>query len=108
MRYGSRMVPFNDGLSQSQALALIAETTSARNLLGYGIRALRQSEFLETTIDPVMTMLSIGVEKLQKMTWPHPRCRAPAVAGTQSITLPSTRSGWHSINSRITGGMTSP
>ena len=62
------MAQIQDGLSQQQAFALIFETTSARNLLGYGIRALRNSAFLETTADPIMTMLSIGSEKLLKMT----------------------------------------
>ncbi|MFB2598149.1 hypothetical protein ACEXQE_10185 [Herbiconiux sp. P17] len=41
--------------------------TSTRNLLGYGLRALRSARFIETTRDPVMTMLSIGVEKLLKL-----------------------------------------
>lgn len=42
--------------------------TSTRNLLGYGVRVLRGARFLETTRDPIMTMLSIGVEKLLKLT----------------------------------------
>lgn len=56
----------DDGLTQQQGLQLIFEQTSARNLLGYGTRALRNSAFHDTTADPVMTMLSIGVEKLLK------------------------------------------
>ncbi len=58
----------NDNLSLQQGIALIQETTAARNLLAYGTRALRQAAFLDTTRDPVMTMLSIGVEKTMKMT----------------------------------------
>jgi len=57
----------DDGLDNPQAFALLAEQTSARNLLAYGLNALRTAAFLETTRDPIMTMLSIGVEKLFKM-----------------------------------------
>lgn len=55
-------------LDQQKAFALIGEMTSTRNLLGYGLRVLRGARFLETTRDPIMTMLSIGVEKLLKLT----------------------------------------
>ncbi|WP_457101761.1 hypothetical protein [Microbacterium sp. P5_E9] len=55
-------------LDQRKAFALIGEMTSTRNLLGYGVRVLRGARFLETTRDPIMTMLSIGVEKLLKLT----------------------------------------
>lgn len=58
---------FDDGLTQSQGLLLIQESDSAKHLLAYGLRALRQSAFHDTTRDPVMTMLSIGVEKLLKV-----------------------------------------
>lgn len=55
-------------LNNAKAFALIGEMTSTRNLLGYGVRTLRGARFLETTRDPIMTMLSIGVEKLLKLT----------------------------------------
>jgi hypothetical protein len=55
-------------LDRQQGFALIAEMTSTRNLLAYGIRVLRAGAFIETTRDPIMTMLSIGVEKLYKLT----------------------------------------
>lgn len=56
-----------DGMSREQVFALIFETTSARNLLGHGIWTLRNAAFMETTLDPIMTMLSIGLEKMMKM-----------------------------------------
>jgi hypothetical protein len=62
------MAQYKDGLNQTQAFALIFETTSTRNLLGYGLWALRNARFWETTRDPILTMLSIGVEKLLKMS----------------------------------------
>lgn len=55
-------------LDTAKGFALIGEMTSTRNLLGYGVRVLREARFLETTRDPIMTMLSIGVEKLLKLT----------------------------------------
>ena len=55
-------------LGRQQGLALIAEVTSTRNLLAYGIRVIRTGAFIETTRDPILTMLSIGVEKLYKLT----------------------------------------
>lgn len=55
-------------LDNAKSFALIGEMTSTRNLLGYGVRVLRGARFLETTRDPIMTMLSIGVEKLLKLT----------------------------------------
>lgn len=55
-------------LDTAKGFALIGEMTSTRNLLGYGVRTLRGARFLETTRDPIMTMLSIGVEKLLKLT----------------------------------------
>ena len=68
MRYCSSMAQVQDGLNQTQAFALIFETTSTRNLLGYGLWALRNARFWETTRDPILTMLSIGVEKMLKMS----------------------------------------
>ena len=55
-------------LGQQQAFALISETTSTRNLLAYGVRVVRAGAFIETTRDPILTMLSIGVEKIYKLT----------------------------------------
>lgn len=55
-------------LSRDQTFALISEMSSTRNLLAYGIRAMRTAAFVETTRDPIFTMLSIGVEKLYKLT----------------------------------------
>lgn len=55
-------------LDRQQGFVLIAEMTSTRNLLAYGIRVVRTGAFIETTRDPILTMLSIGVEKLDKLT----------------------------------------
>lgn len=55
-------------LNRQQGFALISEMTSTRNLLAYGIRAVRTGAFVETARDPILTMLSIGVEKLYKLT----------------------------------------
>lgn len=56
-----------DDLTTLQGLQLIQESDSAKHLLAYGIRALRTAAFIETTRDPIMTMLSIGVEKTLKL-----------------------------------------
>lgn len=56
-----------ENLGTQQAFALIEEMSSARNLLGYGTRVVRTAQFIDTTRDPILTMLSIGVEKLLKM-----------------------------------------
>lgn len=75
---------FDDGLTHSQGFLLLEESDSAKHLLAYGLRALRSAAFHDTTRDPVMTMLSIGVEKLLKLglglihvverrTWPSKR-----------------------------------
>lgn len=55
------------GLTQDQGWALIEEMTSARNLLAYGDESLRSAPFIETTLDPILSLPSIGVEKLQKL-----------------------------------------
>jgi hypothetical protein len=55
-------------LNQKQTIALLQEMTSTRNLLAYGVRVVRTGAFIETTRDPILTMLSIGVEKLYKLT----------------------------------------
>lgn len=59
---------YGDDLTPHQGLLLIQESDSAKNLLAYGLRALRQAAFHDTTRDPVMTMLSIGTEKLLKVS----------------------------------------
>lgn len=56
-----------DGLSREQAFDFINEMTSTRNLLAYGIRSLRDAPFIETTLDPILSLLSIGVEKHLKL-----------------------------------------
>lgn len=48
-------------------MALIQEIDSAKHLLAYGERAVRGAAFVDTMRDPIMTMLSIGVEKLLKV-----------------------------------------
>ncbi len=58
---------YDDDLSVHQGLNLIQESDSAKHLLAYGIRAIRTAAFIETTRDPIMTMLSIGVEKMLKL-----------------------------------------
>jgi hypothetical protein len=58
---------YDDDLSQLQEINLIQESDTAKHLLAYGIRVLGKAEFIETTRDPITTMLSIGVEKLLKL-----------------------------------------
>lgn len=58
---------YNDKLTQEQNINLLEESDSAKHLLAYGVCALRTAAFIETTRDPIMTMLSIGVEKLLKL-----------------------------------------
>ena len=55
---------YDDELTMQQSLNLEQESDSAKHLLSYGVRTLRTAAFIETTRDPIMTMLSIGVEKL--------------------------------------------
>jgi hypothetical protein len=50
-----------------QEAAFVQEAVSARNLLGFSVKTIREAPFLETTLDPVLTMASIGVEKLHKL-----------------------------------------
>ncbi len=59
---------FDDGLTTAQGILLNQESDSAKHLLAYGLRALRNAAFHDTTRDPVMTMLSIGSEKLLKVS----------------------------------------
>jgi hypothetical protein len=58
----------SEDLSREQEFALLQEMTSARNLLADGVRVVRTAAFIDTTRDPILTMLSIGVEKLYKLT----------------------------------------
>lgn len=60
-------MPFGN-LTQDQSFAFLAEVTSTRNLLAYGARVVRGAPFVGTTQDPILTMLSIGLEKLYKLT----------------------------------------
>ena len=55
-------------LDRQQGFALLAEMTSTRNLLAYSLRVIRTGAFIDTTRDPILTMLSIGMEKLYKLT----------------------------------------
>lgn len=59
---------YDDELTMQQSLNLEQESDSAKHLLSYGVRTLRTAAFIETTRDPIMTMLSIGVEKLLKLS----------------------------------------
>lgn len=59
-------MPF-PSLTQDQTWAFIAEMTSARNLLGYGEKMVRATRYSDATLDPVLTVLSIGTEKLYKL-----------------------------------------
>lgn len=55
-------------LNRDQSIAFLSEITSTRNLLAYGTHVVRTAPFSDTTRDPILTMLSIGVEKLYKLT----------------------------------------
>lgn len=50
-------------------MALIFETGSVQSLLRHGIDQLLEVRYVNADIDPVLTTLSIGVEKLMKLTW---------------------------------------
>lgn len=54
--------------SQPQWLALDREATSARNLVRAGIESVVGIRMLAWDLDPALTMLSIGVEKMIKLT----------------------------------------
>ncbi|MFS0852551.1 hypothetical protein [Microbacterium sp. 179-I 3D4 NHS] len=59
---------YGDELSMLQEIHLSQESDSAKHLIAYGVHALRTAAFIETTRDPIMTMLSIGVEKTLKLS----------------------------------------
>lgn len=54
-------------LSRTQALALIQEATSAKNLLRDCITSIRNMKYLANDADTTFTLGSIGVEKLLKL-----------------------------------------
>jgi len=56
-------------LTKDQQLALIFETSSVQALLRHGVDQLLEVRYVSADIDPVLTTLSIGVEKLMKLTW---------------------------------------
>jgi hypothetical protein len=61
---------YDDELSQFQEINLIQESDSAKHLLVYGTHALRAAAFIEPARDPIMTMLSIGVEGAEARSRP--------------------------------------
>lgn len=54
-------------LSRTQALALIQEATSAKNLLRDCITSIRNMKYIDNDADTTFTLGSIGVEKLLKL-----------------------------------------
>lgn len=56
-------------LTKDQQFALIFETSSVQALLRHGVDQLLKVRYVDADIDPVLTTLSIGVEKLMKLTW---------------------------------------
>lgn len=61
------MPAWDDDLTQDQAFHLIRETESARQILGFGLEWLETATLIEGSRDSIMTLLSIGAEKLSKM-----------------------------------------
>lgn len=57
-----------DGLTQATTFLLIQAVDSARYLLRHGHRLLHQRESIELRLDAIMTTLSIGVEKVLKVS----------------------------------------
>lgn len=59
----------NDTIDQRRReLILLREITSASNLLSYGTKVLRDVKFIDSAQEAVMTTLSIGLEKLYKLS----------------------------------------
>ncbi|CAL8967715.1 hypothetical protein CELL_00068 [Cellulomonas sp. T2.31MG-18] len=52
----------------NQGFALVFEQESARQLLAHGVHVLADSDYSGTVLDPVLTVWSIGVEKLLKVS----------------------------------------
>lgn len=63
------MTSMAGALTKDQQLALIFETGSVQALLRCGVDQLLEVRYINADIDPVLTTLSIGVEKLMKLTW---------------------------------------
>ncbi len=55
-------------LDRNRELALLQEMESTRNLLAYGIDAIRRDVLFVNVREPILTLLSIGLEKLYKIT----------------------------------------
>ena len=59
----------NDTIDQRRRkLILLREIASASNLLSYGTKVLRDIEFIDSAQEAIMTTLSIGLEKLYKLS----------------------------------------
>ena len=56
------------GLDKEASPAFIYEIDAARHLLAYGLKVVRSDALTANTRDPIMTMLSSGLEKLYKLT----------------------------------------
>ncbi|GAA1458008.1 hypothetical protein [Williamsia maris] len=69
-----------EGLDERQQLAFIAEIDSTRNLLAYGLRALRTDALIDNIQYPLLTVLSIGLDKLKKSRTRADRLGRPAAA----------------------------
>lgn len=54
-------------LTMNQGFALLFEQESARQLLAHGVHVLAGADYSGTVLDPVLTVWSIGVEKLLKV-----------------------------------------
>jgi hypothetical protein len=83
-------------LTRDQGFALIFETASVRALLRHGVDQLLDAERVDAEIDPVLTTLSIGAEKLLKLTYglgeiaaarPWPKTKAMKDLGHNLIEL---------------------
>ncbi len=55
-------------MTRDQQLALVSETQSVQALLRRSVEQLVDLRYINDDIDPVLTTLSIGVEKLMKLT----------------------------------------
>lgn len=56
------------GLDQDASSAFFHEVNASRQLLAFGLKAVRSDALTANTRDPIMTMLSSGLEKLYKLT----------------------------------------
>ncbi|WP_415394215.1 hypothetical protein ACMTN4_00025 (plasmid) [Rhodococcus globerulus] len=55
-------------MDEEQSKAFVFEVNATRNLLAYGLLVITSDALTENTRDPIMTMLSSGLEKLYKLT----------------------------------------